>query len=110
MLRIIRSGLCDTYYVAHVKEACAFLGKGMSKIEQLESEVHGRSRDLDSDDELHFGVHQRMVYARNKPSIPGAQWTGIVTQIAIEMLQSGKVDAVVCVQSDENDRRVPIWF
>ena len=25
-------------------------------------------------------------------------------QIAIEMLQSGKVDAVVCVQSDENDR------
>ena len=21
-------GLCDTYYVAHVKEACAFLGDG----------------------------------------------------------------------------------
>ena len=21
-------GLCDTYYVAHVKEACAFLGEG----------------------------------------------------------------------------------
>ena len=66
-------GLCDTYYVAHVKDACAFLGDGearcypwvqherchpqcrskrlksllcagMSKIERLEPVVHGRSR------------------------------------------------------------------
>lgn len=28
-----RCGLCDTYYVAHVKNACAFLGDGMSRIE-----------------------------------------------------------------------------
>lgn len=35
------------------------------------------------------------------------QWTGIVTSIAIEMLESGKVDAVVCVQNDENDRFGP---
>ncbi len=68
-----RCGLCDTYYVAHVKDACAFLGDGarqcsplfwctvtsarlvitqrslldaagMSKIEQLEQQVHGRGR------------------------------------------------------------------
>ena len=25
-----RCGLCDTYYVAHVKDACAFLGDGVS--------------------------------------------------------------------------------
>ena len=68
-------GLCDTYYVAHVKNACAFLGSGttltrasisnslqqqinsavaklhatvciagMSKIEELEQQVHGRGR------------------------------------------------------------------
>ncbi|XP_034201077.1 7-hydroxymethyl chlorophyll a reductase, chloroplastic-like [Prunus dulcis] len=30
-----RCGLCDTYYIAHFKEACAFLGDGMSKIEVL---------------------------------------------------------------------------
>lgn len=24
-------GLCDTYYVAHVKDACAFLGDGKSQ-------------------------------------------------------------------------------
>lgn len=28
----------------------------------------------------------------------GAQWTGIVTTIAIEMLKAGIVDAVICVQ------------
>lgn len=28
-----RCGLCDTYYVAHVKTACAFLGDGMSRVE-----------------------------------------------------------------------------
>lgn len=28
-----RCGLCDTYYIAHVKNACAFLGDGMSNIE-----------------------------------------------------------------------------
>ena len=36
-----------------------------------------------------------------------AQWTGIVTSIAIEMLELGLVEAVVCVQNDENDRFKP---
>ena len=58
-------------------------------------------------DDLHFGVHDAMMYASNSPPVPGAQWTGIVTQIAIEMLESGQVEAVVCVQSDENDRFTP---
>lgn len=64
-------------------------------------------RNLDSMDDLHFGVHQDMMYARNVPAVKGAQWTGIVTQIAIDMLESGKVNAVICVQNDENDRFKP---
>lgn len=64
-------------------------------------------RDLESLDDLHFGVHESMMYALNAPPVPGAQWTGIVTQIAIEMLESGRVEAVVCVQSEENDRFTP---
>lgn len=76
----------------------------MSKIPQLEQQVHGRERNLEDEDELRFGVVDEMLYARNVPGIDGAQWTGIVTQIAINMLESGAVDAVVCVQSDENDR------
>jgi len=105
-----RCGLCDTYYIAHVKEACAFLGDGMSRLETMEPEVHGRARDYSNMDELHFGVYDEMFYATNKSPSAGvqpAQWTGIVTQIAIDMLESGKVDAVVCVQSDEEDRFTP---
>lgn len=41
------------------------------------------------------------------PDCAAVQWTGIVTSIAIEMLESGRVDAVVCVQNDENDRFTP---
>ena len=66
-----------------------------------------RNRDLDNLDDLHFGVHEEMMYALNTPPLAGAQWTGIVTQIAISMLESGKVEAVVCVQSDEHDRFSP---
>ena len=29
----------DTYYIAHVKDACAFLGDGMSRISQLEEQA-----------------------------------------------------------------------
>ena len=58
-------------------------------------------------DDLHFGVHQDMMYALAAPPVPGAQWTGVVTRIAIEMLESGQVEAVVCVQSDERDRFTP---
>ena len=93
--------------MAHVKEACAFLGDGMSKIPALEAAAHGRSRDLADPDELRFGVNEEVVYAANIEPIPGAQWTGVVTQIAIEMLESGAVDAVVCVQSADGDRLTP---
>ena len=37
-------------------------------------------RDPDNLDDLHFGVHESMMYALNTPPVQGAQWTGIVTQ------------------------------
>lgn len=102
-----RCGICDTYYIAHVKDACAFLGEGMSRIGAVEEQTHGRRRNPANADELRFGVTQKTLYARNDPGVKGAQWTGIVTQIAVEMLESGKVDAVVCVQSDPSDPLKP---
>lgn len=47
-------------------------------------------------------------YARAIPSIEGAQWTGVVTSIAIAMLETKAVDAVICVQSDPKDRLAPL--
>lgn len=102
-----RCGLCDTYYIAHVKDACAFLGDGMSRVESLEPVVHGRGRKENSPDETYLGVYEDVLYARKVKPVEGAQWTGIVTTIAIEMLKSGKVDAVICVQSDPEDRFSP---
>ena len=63
----------------------------------MEPWVHGRGRDPLSENDAHFGVHNEMLYARKLKPIQGAQWTGVVTSIAMAMLASGKVDAVICV-------------
>ncbi len=97
-------GLCDTYYIHYVKEACAFLNQ---QIAELEAEFHGLSRNLEDENQLYFGVHQKMLAARKKQPIEGAQWTGIVSAIACEMLTQGKVEGVVCVQNTPEDRFQP---
>ncbi|MBF2057391.1 MAG: Coenzyme F420 hydrogenase/dehydrogenase, beta subunit C-terminal domain [Cyanobacterium sp. T60_A2020_053] len=97
-------GLCDTYYIHYVKEACAFINQ---QIADLEEKAHGRSRNLDSENDLYFGVHQQMMGAKKKEPIPGAQWTGIVSTIACEMLTQGLVEGVVCVQNSDEDRFQP---
>jgi len=98
-------GLCDTYYIHYVKEACAFINQ---QIQTLEAQTHKRSRDLDNENELYFGVHQDMMAARKQQPIEGAQWTGIVSSIAIEMLNHGLVEGVVCVQNTKEDRFQPM--
>ncbi|MBP0016504.1 MAG: Coenzyme F420 hydrogenase/dehydrogenase, beta subunit C-terminal domain [Cyanobacteria bacterium SBLK] len=98
-------GLCDTYYIHYVKEACAFLNQ---QIAELEAKFHTKSRDLDNENELYFGVHQEMIAARKKQPIEGAQWTGIVSTIACEMLDLGMVEGVVCVQNTPEDRFQPM--
>ena len=103
--RCSECGLCDTSYIHYVKDACAFLHQ---QIGDLEAANHGRSRDLDNEDELYFGVQQKMVAARKLTPIEGAQWTGIVSTLAIEMLTKGLVEGVVCVQNTEDDRFQPM--
>jgi coenzyme F420 hydrogenase subunit beta len=98
-------GLCDTYYIHYVKEACAFLNQ---QIGVLEQQTHQRSRNLDHENELYFGVHQDMIAARKQQPIEGSQWTGIVSSIAIEMLNLGLVEGVVCVQNTKEDRFQPM--
>ncbi|MGF1542051.1 MAG: Coenzyme F420 hydrogenase/dehydrogenase, beta subunit C-terminal domain [Pleurocapsa sp.] len=98
-------GLCDTYYIHYVKEACAFLNQ---QIAELETQAHGRSRNLDDENDWYFGVSQEMFAARKKEPIEGAQWTGIVSTIACEMLDRGMVEGVVCVQNTPEDRFQPM--
>ncbi len=98
-------GLCDTYYIHYVKEACAFLNQQISELEAI---AHGRSRNLNDENDWYFGVHQDMIAARKKQPIEGAQWTGIVSTIACEMLTQGLVEGVVCVQNTKEDRFQPM--
>ena len=98
-------GLCDSRWVAYVRQACAFLNQ---RFEAMETAAHGRSRDLDDENELYFGVQQRMVSARLKDPIEGAQWTGIVSRLGVRALETGLVDAVLCVQQSEDDRFTPV--
>ena len=98
-------GLCDTYYVHYVKDACAFLNQ---QIAELETQAHGRSRNLNNEEDWYFGVSQEMMAARKKQPIEGAQWTGIVSSIACEMLNQGMVEGVVCVQNTKEDRFQPL--
>ncbi len=98
-------GLCDTYYIHYVKEACAFINQ---QIAELETQAHGRSRNLDNEDDWYFGVNQEMMAARKQQPIEGAQWTGIVSTIACEMLERNLVEGVVCVQNTKEDRFQPM--
>lgn len=105
-------GLCDTSYVAHVKEACAFLHQQFT---ELEEQTHGRSREsvrkesptLQVSDTDYFGIYEEMITARKREPIEGAQWTGIVSSIGMKALSTGLVEGVVCVQADAEDRFKP---
>ena len=112
-----KCGLCETTYVTHVKEACAFLGEGMKRnIDGMEDTIHGRKRNINDivwddnssndgvADEARFGVMKSPMMLAKGKGIVNAQWTGVTTGIAVSMLESKMVDAVVCIASkDEQD-------
>ena len=104
-----RCGLCESTFVSEVVDSCAFIGEGMSKIDSsLENIVHNRCREMNgldasnSADELRFGVQYEPLLLA-KGNTEGAQWTGVVTGIAISMLESGMVDAVICIAGGESN-------
>lgn len=120
-----KCGLCETSFVSKVTDACAFIGEGMARMDKMEEKVHGRKRNLSNivwsngnnnnsnnnkkkdisgiAEEARFGVlHQPMMLAQGV-GIPNAQWTGCVTAIALSMLESGTVDAVVCIANKHDD-------
>lgn len=74
----------------------------------LEKQVHGRARDAERADELHFGPLRQMWRASLKAPREGAQWTGITTRLGERLLESGKVDAVLAMTGDPEDRWKPV--
>lgn len=71
----------------------------------METAVHGRTRG--QGDELFFGPFQAMYRAAMEQPKAGAQWTGITTSLAADLLERGQVDAVLCMVPDAKDRWKP---
>ena len=83
-----------------------------TRIDHLEESVHGQMRGRNVDDEDNNGIQIGVQYEPMqlvKGTCEDAQWTGTVTSIAISMLESGKVDAVVCIASGGGDNQDGGW-
>jgi len=85
--------------------ACQFI---KPNYDALERSVHGRLRDLNKADEMHFGPFIEMHRASLKTPSRGAQWTGITTKIAEKLLELQLVDAVLTMQADPADQWRPL--
>ncbi len=86
-------------------QACQFIKPDYAR---LETQVHGRARDENRPDEMHFGPFKRMLRAALKPAREGAQWTGIATRLAERLLETGAVDAVLTMAPDPKDKWRPM--
>ncbi len=98
-------GISRTPDAKRCGRACQFIAPDYPA---MEAQVHGRARDPDRPDELHFGPFQRMVRASLVPPSRGAQWTGITTRIAERLLETGAVDAVLTMAPDPDDKWRPV--
>lgn len=106
-----RAGLCTDCGISRMGDgracgrACQFI---QPRYDRLELAAHGRMADPDQGEEAFFGVTQRMLRARLAPAAPGAQWTGLTTALAAELLAQGAVDAVLATAPDPSDRWKPL--
>ena len=97
-------GLSRTDRADDCGRACQFLQPDYPAMERA---VHGRARDAARGDEAFFGPYRAMHAARLRAPAAGAQWTGITTRLAQALLEAGKVDAVLTVGPDPDDRWRP---
>ncbi|WP_299297147.1 Coenzyme F420 hydrogenase/dehydrogenase, beta subunit C-terminal domain [uncultured Tateyamaria sp.] len=82
--------------------ACQFIKPDYPAMERA---VHGRARG--QGDEQFFGPFEAMYRAALTSAAQGAQWTGITTALAADLLARGKVDAVLTMVPDAHDRWKP---
>jgi coenzyme F420 hydrogenase subunit beta len=103
-------GLSRTDDPKRCGQACQFI---QPDYPGLEVRVHGRARQQATHefkaqpDELFFGPYRQILSARMDPPAEGAQWTGITTRLAENLLSQGLVDAVIAMAADPHDRWRP---
>jgi len=106
-----RPGLCTDCGVSRLGDgkacgrACQFIAPDYPA---RETAAHGRVADPTRAEEAFFGPYSTMLRARLVPAAEGAQWTGLTTALAAQLLKSGAVDAVLGVAPDAQDRWKPL--
>ncbi|MBY4894357.1 Coenzyme F420 hydrogenase/dehydrogenase, beta subunit C-terminal domain [Rhodobacteraceae bacterium N5(2021)] len=106
-----RLGLCTDCGISRMDDgkacgkACQFIAPDYPA---SETRVHGRMADPALGEEAFFGVTTAMQRARLTVPADGAQWTGITTELAADLLRSGAVTAVLAVAPDPSDRWKPL--
>jgi coenzyme F420 hydrogenase subunit beta len=93
-------GISRTSDPSRCGPACQFIH---SRYGELEEQVHGRARDPERGDELHFGPYLEMRRVRRRHPAEGAQWGGITTRLGARLLETGRVDAVLATASADDD-------
>jgi coenzyme F420 hydrogenase subunit beta len=95
-------GLCDSHLKPQMAKTCVFV---RNRVDEIERRLFGRNRG--DGDELRFGVFESMHAARMREPPPNAQWSGMVTTLAVRLLERGEVDAVITAAAMPGTRFAP---
>ncbi|WP_299968989.1 Coenzyme F420 hydrogenase/dehydrogenase, beta subunit C-terminal domain [uncultured Roseobacter sp.] len=101
-------GLCTDCGVSRMRDAkacgraCQFIAPDYPRLERA---AHGEVPP--DEDTRFFGPYRAMYRAELVPAAPGAQWTGLTTALAADLLDKGQVEAVLTVVPDPEDRWRP---
>ena len=96
-------GLCDSWLRPRMAETCLFV---RNRMEEIERRLHGRLRN--PGDEMDFGIFREMAIMRMKRPVPNAQWSGMITTLAVRLLERGEVEAVILAGTAPGTRFQPV--
>ncbi len=95
-------GLCSiqAWPVEESIQSCVFRNGWLG---EREKKLFGRQRSLTDPVEMRFGITLERFTAQLKPPMADAQWSGIITRMAIRAFEEGLVEGVVSLhRSPEN--------
>ncbi len=116
MMKQIEKGLCSSCGLCSVKswpaeeslQSCVFANGWLG---EREKKLFGRQRSLEDPVEMRFGIVAERFTAQLKHQVSGAQWSGIITRMAMRALEEKLVEGVVSLHrsSDHHFFSVPVF-
>ena len=90
-------GLCSiqAWPVTESVSSCVFTNGWLG---EREKKLFGRERSLDNPVEMRFGITLERFTAQLKNPLPGSQWSGIITRMAMRACEEQLVEGVISLQ------------